>query len=35
VVTGGEGSSGGGAVVEKRGAVQLPSRERERERETR
>jgi hypothetical protein len=32
VVTGGEGSGGGGAVV-KRGAVRLPEGERERERE--
>jgi hypothetical protein len=31
VVTGGEGSGGGGAVAEKRGAVRLPSREKERE----
>jgi hypothetical protein len=28
-VTGGEGSGGGGAVVEKRGAVRLQSRERD------
>jgi hypothetical protein len=31
MVTGGKGSGGGGAVVEKRGAVRFPSREKERE----